>query len=145
MIDTALDTTPAPMWKRKLKHLALLSMHPRTHAPRYLGAIGRRLMRIVRWMRGQGWSLYAEPPVVPPLQTVYTAIRKRDALQPYSGRVTLFLARHGWGTDALLPDLGWSRYCPTLAVIKVDGEHHTVLHEDVGSLAKAMREAMSAS
>lgn len=143
MIDTALDTTPAPWWKRKLKHLALLSRHPRTHAPRYLGAIGRRLMRIVRWLRGQGWSLSAEPPVVPPLQTAYTAIRKRDALQPYPGRVTLFLARHGWGTDALHPDLGWRRYCPTLDVIKVDGEHHTVLHEDVHSLANAMRETLA--
>jgi thioesterase domain-containing protein len=67
------------------------------------------------------------------------AIRKREALQSYAGRVTLFLARHGWGTDALLHDLGWSRYCPNLEVVEVDGEHHTVLYADVASLADAMR------
>ncbi len=143
MIDTALDTALAPKWKRLLKHVALLRRHPRTHTPRYLGAIGRRVMALVRWMRGQGWSLYAEPPVVTPLQTLYMAIRKRDALQPYAGRVTLFVARYGWGTDAAHRDLGWKRYCPNLDIVEIDGEHLTVLHDDVGSLAAAMREALA--
>ncbi|HEX7828436.1 MAG TPA: AMP-binding protein [Thermoanaerobaculia bacterium] len=143
MIDTALDTTLGPKWKRLAKHLDLLVHHPRTHTPRYLGAIGRRLMGMTRWLRGKGFSLYAEPPVVPPLQVLYSAVRKRDALQPYSGRVTLFIARHGWGTDALHRDLGWNRYCANLDVVEVDGEHMTVLHEDVASLAHAMRDAIS--
>jgi thioesterase domain-containing protein len=73
------------------------------------------------------------------LQIAYMAIRKREALQSYAGRVTLFLARHGWGSSALHRDLGWSRYCPNLEVVDVNGEHHTVLYEDVDSLAAAMR------
>jgi amino acid adenylation domain-containing protein len=145
MIDTAVDTRLAPKWKRLLKHAKLLRMHPRTHIPRYLGAIGRRLTGTWRWLRGRGFSLYAEPIPVPSLQRAYSHIRKRDALQPYPGPVTLFLARHGWGTDAATRDLGWSRYCPDLRIIDVDGEHHTVLHEDVASLSHAMRRAIDAA
>jgi len=144
LIDTALDTTPAPKWKRLFKHVILVQKHPGTHVPRYLGAIGRRIMRIVRWTQGKGWSLYAEPPVEPPLNRAFDSIRKREALQPYAGRVTLFVARHGWGTDALHRDLGWSRYCTgTLDIRYVDGEHTTVLHEDVASLAASMRDALA--
>lgn len=143
MIDTALDTTLAPKWKRMLKHVTLVRKHPGTNVPRYLGSIGRRIRGVWMWMRGKGYSLFTEPPVVPPLQQSYMAIRKRDALQSYAGSVTLFLARHGWGTDALHPDLGWSKYCANLDVVVVDGEHHTVLNEDVASLATAMRTALS--
>lgn len=143
MIDTALDTALAPKWKRLLKHATLLRQYPRTHLPRYLGAIGRRFAGTWRWLRGRGYSLYPEPPVVPPLQQAYANVRKRDALQPYAGPVTLFVARHGWGTDALHRDLGWSRYCANLTIADVDGEHHTVLHEDVASLARAMRDALA--
>ncbi|HET8797402.1 MAG TPA: AMP-binding protein [Thermoanaerobaculia bacterium] len=139
MIDTALDGTLAPKWRRLFKHAVLLRKHPRTHAPRYARAMGRRVMALARWILGRGWSLYAEPPEVPALNAAYNAIRKRDALQRYDGPVTLFLARHGWGTDALHRDLGWRRWCPSLEIVEVEGEHHTVLREDVDSLAEAIR------
>lgn len=142
LIDTALDNRLAPKWKRLLKHADLLRKHPRSHIPRYATAISRRVRAAVRWMRGQGFDLYPEVQV-PPLQQAYMAVRKREAVQGWSGRVTLFVARHGWGTDAIAPDLGWNAYCPDLEIVEVDGEHQTVLVEDVASLGRAMREALA--
>jgi amino acid adenylation domain-containing protein len=142
LIDTALDNRLVPRWKRVLKHADLLRKHPRSHLPRYATAISRRVRATVRWMRGQGFDLYPEVQV-PPLQQAYMAVRKREAVQAWSGHVTLFVARHGWGTDAIAPDLGWKPYCAELEIVDVDGEHLTVLREDVASLGRAMREALA--
>jgi amino acid adenylation domain-containing protein len=132
IIDAATTSQPVPAWKHYLKHLSLLREKPLKQTPRYARAIARRL----RLMR-------PEPvPEVKEMNRHFDAIHRRDVLQPYPGRVTLFLARHGFGFEGTTPDLGWRVLCGELDIVHVEGEHHTVIRDDVASLAKAMRSAM---
>ncbi len=132
LIDAAANTDRIAPWKRPFKHVALLAQQPARYTLRYLRAIARRLgfLRVHRPVGLVKWN------------RVFDSIRKREFLQPYRGRVTLFVARHGWGYDGTSADLGWRPLCGELDIVPIAGEHHTVLGDDVTSLANALREAM---
>jgi len=67
-------------------------------------------------------------------------------LQPYGGAVTLFRARHGLGALHPDPDLGWNDVgVGRLDIFEVDGDHRSVLEEDVASLGGAFRAAIAAA
>jgi thioesterase domain-containing protein len=139
IIDAAAAPMRTPMrtstWKHYLKHASLLRQQPMSHAPRYARAIARRAAGLLR---------RPAPSELHEMNRVYDAIERRDALQPYPGRVTLFVATHGRGYDGP-PDLGWRPLCGELDVIPVPGEHHTVIRDDVATLAQAMRNALARS
>lgn len=133
LIDAAASSQRPPSWKRYLKHISLLREKPMNQAPRYARAIARRALRLVR---------HAPPTDMQEMNRIFDSIHRRDALLPYAGRVTLFLARHGWGYDGATPDLGWRALCDELDIVPVNGEHHTVIRDDVDSLANAMASAL---
>jgi amino acid adenylation domain-containing protein len=141
LIDSAAKPVPVASWKRPLKRVSLLFRQPKRYAPRYARAVARRLgilrthaaANVVKWDRVQKAN------------RIFDSIDRRDSLQPYDGRVTLFLATHGWGYDSATPDLGWRALCRELDIIPVPGEHHTVLRDDVTHLARALREALRVS
>ena len=82
------------------------------------------------------------PAAIHDMNRIFDSIHPRESLQPYPGRVTLFLATHGWGFDGASPDVGWRALCGDLDIIHVEGEHHTVIRDDVASLAKAFERAL---
>lgn len=133
LIDANASPERAPAWKRPLKHLQLLGKKPRSHAPRYLRAIARRLGFVQR-----------TAPVID-RNRAFDSIERRGAIGFYDGRVTLFVAAHGWGFDGATADLGWRALCRELDVVRVAGEHHTVIRDDVASLAAAMSRALEAA
>ncbi len=133
LIDAAATSQRTPSWKSYLKHLSLLREKPMSQAPRYARAIARRALGLVR---------RTAPIDMQEMNRNFASIQRRDALLPYAGRVTLFLARHGWGFDGTTPDVGWRALCDDLDILPVKGEHHTVIRGDVDSLAKAMRGAL---
>ncbi|HEX9984257.1 MAG TPA: non-ribosomal peptide synthetase [Thermoanaerobaculia bacterium] len=140
LIDTAAAPDRAPKWRRYMKHLSLLRDRPAVNLPRYARAVGRRARAL---LDGRRWTPPPPPPETAEMNRILEDLRKRENLHPYSGRVTLFVARHGWGAESATLDLGWSHVSTNLEIIPVPGEHHTVLREDVGTLAAAFREAMA--
>lgn len=142
MIDTALRAQPSAQWKRYAKHFALLRHRPWKNGPRYARAVGRRVVTLLCWLAR---IPAPRPEPLPYIATNHalTTIRRGATIGPYSGPVTLFLARHGWGTDATNPDLGWRALCGDLRILRVAGEHQSVIREDVASLAEAFVRTMA--
>jgi thioesterase domain-containing protein/phenylacetate-coenzyme A ligase PaaK-like adenylate-forming protein/acyl carrier protein len=136
LIDSAATPARVPAWKRSLKHVSLLWEKPAIYAPRYARSVARRL----RLLRPQ--PHVPTPDVIRAMNRIYESIERRPSLQHYPGHLTLFLASHGWGYDAPTPDLGWSALCDKLTIVPIPGAHHTVLTDEVASLATAMRKAL---
>ncbi len=133
LIDAAATSDRAPSWKRSFKHLSLLWRKPMTQTPRYTRAIARR---------AKGLLHRRAPAAIQDKNRIFDSIHPRESLQPYPGRVTLFLATHGWGFDGATPDLGWRALSGDLEIIRVEGEHHTVIRDDVAALASAFARAL---
>lgn len=132
LIDTCASNERAPRWKRWAKYAEVLRRKPRRNIPRFTRAVAKRILGRV------------PPPEVTAINAFYDTLALRESLQPYGGRVTLLLARYGWGTDCPLADAGWSALVTgPLEVIDIDAEHYTILAEDVDALAAAMRAALS--
>jgi hypothetical protein len=73
---------------------------------------------------------------------------RRDELDAgtWSGAVTLLRARHGSGRKRVLRDLGWSRIAPGgVHVIDVEGDHETMLKDEVASTAAALKRVLAAA
>jgi acyl-coenzyme A synthetase/AMP-(fatty) acid ligase/thioesterase domain-containing protein/acyl carrier protein len=132
LIDSAAKSSRVASWKRPFKHVSLLWRKPSQYAPRYARAIARRM----------GLLRKHAPSDLQKMNRIFDSIHPRDSLQPYAGRVTLFLASHGWGFDGTTPDLGWNQFCGELDIVSIAGEHHTVIREDVESLASALGDAL---
>ncbi|HEX7149897.1 MAG TPA: non-ribosomal peptide synthetase [Thermoanaerobaculia bacterium] len=139
LIDTAAFPDRAPAWRRYTKRMTLIGERPLTMLPRYARAVATRAASL---LKGRRWTPPPPPPETEEMNRILEELRKRENLHPYAGRVTLFLARHGWGTDAVTPDLGWRRLCENLEIIPVPGEHHSVIRDDVAALANAFRKAL---
>jgi amino acid adenylation domain-containing protein len=143
LIDVAATRRLAPLWKRYLKFFSVLRRNPRTNTPRFLRALGRRAVAITRWLLRRPAATATPPRPTLEANEAFDALHARRSLQPYSGPVTLFVARHGFGTDNALPDLGWRALCgDRLDIVEVEGEHHTVLNDEVESLAEAFRRSL---
>lgn len=128
LIDTSAKIERIASWRRALKYIELLWQQPKRYTLRYWRALARRIGLMPRNI----------PAGIAKWNRVFESIHRRDVLKPYEGRVTLFLASHGWGYDGTSRDLGWQALCEELDIVPIRGEHHTVFGEDVGSLAAAM-------
>jgi amino acid adenylation domain-containing protein len=133
IIDAAAKAERVSRWKRSLKYVSLLWQHPARYTLRYSRAFARRLGLL---------HVHVPTAGIEKWNRIFESIDRRDRLQPYAGKATLFLASHGWGFDGVNDDLGWRELCGELEVVRVPGEHHTVIREDVAALAAAMRNAL---
>lgn len=140
MLDTSASTLQAPRWKRARRFIPILRRRPAAFLARVARSLARRVLR-VREVLGRGPS-----PSVPPLaeNRYYESLQLLSSVQPWAHPVTLFLAREGVGATCALPDAGWSRLCGSaVEIIPVDGEHTTILHEDLDGLAHAFADALA--
>jgi len=126
LIDSSASEMRAPVWNRILNRIVMLRRHPVAHGVRFTKEVFNRF-------------------IVPSLKA-YSESRKDFTLQPYGGAVTLFRARNGMGAARVEPDLGWNRVgVGSLQVFDVDGDHETLLSEDVASLGNAFAGALTAA
>jgi amino acid adenylation domain-containing protein len=145
LIDTAATRTHLTPWKRYRKQLTILRHRPAATTARYARALARRTEWLGRWLRTRGREPFAPrlSQEIRDANRFFESLEIHAALKPWSGPVTVFLARHGRGADAGQPDGGWSALCgDSLTVIPIDGEHDTILDEDVHCLAEPFARAL---
>ena len=145
LIDSAADPRRAPWWKRSLKYITLLRRSPLKNSVRYARALQRRGISLARAVAGKP---RLAPPLPPPqvlAMRLFDSIERHGRLKPYAGRITLFRARDGFGTDSALADLGWKPLCRSLEIIDIPGEHASVLSDDVQALAEGFRRTLAAA
>jgi thioesterase domain-containing protein len=130
IMDAAARPQHVARWKRYAKRAILLRNKPVQSTKRYLRSFALRAKNLLK---------KAPPTALEERNRIYDTIARRTSMEPYGGRVTLFLARHGWGFDGTSRDLGWTPLAGELEIIDVDGEHATILRDDVDSLGNAMR------
>ncbi|HEX8617953.1 MAG TPA: non-ribosomal peptide synthetase [Thermoanaerobaculia bacterium] len=148
LLDTAARSGPATRTRRLRKQLIIFRRRPLAAAGRYARAAGRRCLWLARWIRNRGTKPFVPvaPPEVVAVNRFFQALATDRNLQPYSGPVTVFLARQGRGADCVVPDAGWSAYCGSnLEVIDIDGEHDSIINEDVELLARPLARALAAA
>ncbi|MEO8380700.1 MAG: alpha/beta fold hydrolase [Acidobacteriota bacterium] len=157
LIDTAASRTRASRETRLRNRLEFLRQRPFPRVPRYLW----EMIALRPWFHFKQWTRRAQkapragakaylpdPALVPdPLHETNEALseaRRGFALQPYSGTVTLFRARHGVGAMTDERDLGWLRVgIGRLDIRDVEGDHRSILEEDVHSLGLAFANALA--
>jgi thioesterase domain-containing protein len=141
LLDTAASGERAPLWKRYGKYVPIFRRRPAASFVRFALALGRRAVWAAQWVRSGGKN-----PFVPQLAAnrFFDSLNLGESLQPYSGPVTLFLARHGRGTDCALPDAGWGAFCgDSLIIVEIEGEHESILTSDVASLVRGLSSALA--
>jgi thioesterase domain-containing protein/acyl carrier protein len=140
MIDTSATPLRKARWKRARRFVAIIRRRPAAFLVRVARSVARRAARVGKILRT------GPTPSVPPLpeNRYYNSLQLLSAVQPWAHPVTLFLAREGVGATAAFPDAGWSRLCGAcLEILPIDGEHTTILHEDVDGLAFAFGDALA--
>jgi acyl-coenzyme A synthetase/AMP-(fatty) acid ligase/thioesterase domain-containing protein/acyl carrier protein len=142
LIDTAIAREQLPAWKRVARQATIFRRRPRTTAARYLRALARRAMWLARWVRNGGTQPFRPRPSAEVLanNAFFESLERQRAVQPYDGPVTLFLAKQG---DGSRPAAGWDAYCPNVRVIEVEGEHYTIIRDEVRYLASAFARALA--
>ncbi|HEX7705975.1 MAG TPA: non-ribosomal peptide synthetase [Thermoanaerobaculia bacterium] len=140
MLDTSSTRRHASRGRTISRYLDTLRRQPLHNAKRYIRAVGRRILRVLRWLVGKGWTFASFS--TPEIDALNAALRDLDmnALARYRGRVTLFLAEHEWGRHGAPLHLGWPDYCEGgVQVVSLPVDHHTIIREDVELLGDAMR------
>jgi amino acid adenylation domain-containing protein len=153
LIDTAVTRGRSTRETRLANRLAFLRERPLERLPRYLWEmLARRpwflLERRLRRARFRVTDFLPDPTLVPDevhaANEAFTEARRNMRLLPYAGPVALFRARHGAGAYHPERDLGWRTAGVTdLRIHDVEGDHRSVLEEDVASLARAFVSELS--
>jgi thioesterase domain-containing protein/acyl carrier protein len=140
LLDTAATQQRAPRLKRYRKYLPILRRQPVATLHRITRGLHRRALIAAQWMRTG-----TRPPAPEhEANRYYNSLNLQTSIQPYTGPVTLFLAREGTGSNSALPDAGWTKLCPQgLEIVPIDGEHLSILTSDVDGLAQALSGALT--
>jgi aspartate racemase len=157
LIDTGATRERASMETRIRNRLAFLRQRPFPRVPRYVW----EMIALRPWFHLEQWARHSkrklrsgakdflpDPALVPhevhETNQALSEARRGFALQPYGGTVTLFRARHGMGAMTDQRDLGWLRVgIGRLDIRDVEGDHRSILEEDVRSLGTAFASALA--
>ncbi len=155
LIDTGATQRVSSRAIRLRNRLAFLRERPLARVPRYVWEMValRPWFLLTRWARRskrvrlRARDFLPDPALVPAdlhqTNRTMSASRLGFALRPYGGAVTLFRARHGMGAMAEERDLGWLRVgVGSLDILDVEGDHRSLLEEDVTSLGLAFSDAL---
>lgn len=154
LIDTGVGSKSTTAKQRLRNRIAFLRQRPFVRAPKYLWemAVLRPLFHLKMFLglRQRLGTFMPDENVMPEelreQNRAFSQARIGFTLQPYNGPVTLFRARHGLGALHPEPDLGWRDVgVGRLDIFEVDGDHRSVLEEDVASLGGAFRAAIANS
>jgi amino acid adenylation domain-containing protein len=154
LIDTGVGGKSTTAKQRLRNRIAFLRQRPFVRAPKYLWemAVLRPLfhLKLFLGMRQRLGDFMPDESVMPEelreQNRAFSKARAGFTLQPYGGPVTLFRARHGLGALHPEPDLGWRDVgVGRLDIFEVDGDHRSVLEEDVASLGGAFRTALASA
>lgn len=154
LIDTGVSGKSTTARQRLRNRIAFLRRRPFVRAPKYLWemAVLRPLFHLKLFLgQRQRLSDFMPPEELVPAELrdanrAFSEARIGFTLQPYGGAVTLFRAKHGLGALHPDPDLGWNDVgVGRLDIFEVDGDHRSVLEEDVASLGNAFVRALAAA
>ncbi len=141
LLDALAGKERAPLWKRYGKYASIFRSDPGPFVARIARALGRRARWAARWLRNGGTRPFNP---ATELNRSFDLLDLQQSLKPYSGPVTLFLARYGRGTDRVTRDAGWGALCGKgLEIIDVEGEHDTMLSSDVAGLARELSRVLA--
>jgi len=157
LIDAGASRERASPETRLRNRLEFLRQRPFPRVPHYVWEMlaRRPWFRLKQWARRSGKKIrlgakdfLPDPALVPAAlhetNSAMSSARRGFALQPYGGRVTLFRARHGVGAITEERDLGWTRIgIGHLDIRDVEGDHRSILEEDVRSLGNAFAHALA--
>ncbi|MGK2856051.1 MAG: AMP-binding protein [Thermoanaerobaculia bacterium] len=139
LLDTMASEERASILRRVKNYLSIVRRRPALSVVR---ALVRRFEWAARWIRTGGRENLFDPNL--PTNQYFDSLNMRRSLQPYPGRVTLFLARHGSGAQSVRADAGWSAFCAGgVEIVEIDGEHDTILSSDVVGLARELAQALA--